>query len=50
MQSSTQKRPQLPALIVLDAVRGLDLWPVAAAPAAAHDPLPRRQQLGNPGS
>lgn len=44
------KPAQLPALIVLQAVRGTDVWPIAAAPAAARNPLPKPQPFGAPGS
>jgi hypothetical protein len=47
---TTAKPPQLPALIVLQAVRGTDPWPIAAAPTAARDALPRQQGFGAPGS
>ena len=32
---------QLPALIILEAVRGIDEWPIAAAPQSDRDPLPK---------
>jgi prepilin-type N-terminal cleavage/methylation domain-containing protein len=41
---------QLPALIVLQAVRGIDDWPIAAAPQSARDPLPKIPNMANPSS
>jgi general secretion pathway protein J len=41
---------QLPALIILEAVRGIDDWPVAAAPQSARDPLPKTPNLARPSS
>jgi prepilin-type N-terminal cleavage/methylation domain-containing protein len=41
---------QLPALVILDAVRGIDDWPVAAAPQSARDPLPKTPNLARPSS
>jgi prepilin-type N-terminal cleavage/methylation domain-containing protein len=41
---------QLPALIVLQAVRGPDSWPVAAAPQSARDPLPKTPNIFGPSS
>jgi len=41
---------QLPTLIVLEAVRGIDDWPVAAAPQGARDPLPKVPNLMRPSS
>ena len=38
---SDRKEAQLPALIVLEAIRGTENWPIAGAPQAAHDPLPK---------
>ena len=41
---------QLPALIVLQAVRGVDDWPVAAAPQSGRDPLLKTPDLARPSS
>lgn len=41
---------QLPALIVLQAVRGIDDWPIAAAPQSAREPLPKIPNLTAPAS
>jgi prepilin-type N-terminal cleavage/methylation domain-containing protein len=41
---------QLPAMIILEAVRGIDDWPVAAAPQSARDPLPKTPNLARPSS
>lgn len=41
---------QLPALVVLEAVRGDAIWPVAAAPRAIHDPAPKLQPFGGASS
>jgi len=41
---------QLPALVVRDAIRGDESWPIAAAPQAARDPLPKRPNLLGTGS
>ncbi len=38
---SDRTESQLPALIVLEAVRGNDVWPIAGAPQATRDPPPK---------
>lgn len=47
---ANQEASQMPALIVLHAVRGTEDWPLAAAPRAAHDPLPKTERLDRPSS
>lgn len=41
---------QLPALVILEAVRGTDEWPIVAAPQADRDPRPKLENLARPGS
>lgn len=41
----TRPASELPALVLLDAVRGTETWPILAAPQSAPDPLPRPGSL-----
>lgn len=49
-ETAGETASQLPALIVLQAVRGIDDWPIAAAPQSARDPLPKIPNLARPSS
>jgi len=49
-RAANGKPHELPALIILQAIRGTDWWPIAAAPAAARDPLPKMQPFAALGS
>jgi prepilin-type N-terminal cleavage/methylation domain-containing protein len=39
---------ELPALVLLNAVRGTEAWPILAAPRSGRDPLPRPANLASP--
>ena len=47
---SDEGATQLPALIVLEAIRGDTYWPIAAAPQSARDPVPKRHNFLAPAS
>jgi prepilin-type N-terminal cleavage/methylation domain-containing protein len=49
-QLGTGTASQLPALIILDAVRGTEEWPIVAAPQADRDPRPKPRVPGRPSS
>jgi prepilin-type N-terminal cleavage/methylation domain-containing protein len=49
-ETGNETASQLPAVIILEAVRGTQDWPVAAAPQSARDPLPKPPNLGRPSS
>jgi prepilin-type N-terminal cleavage/methylation domain-containing protein len=49
-QLGSQRASQLPALIILDAVRGTAEWPIVAAPQADRDPRPKPPKFGAPSS
>jgi prepilin-type N-terminal cleavage/methylation domain-containing protein len=49
-QLGSLKVSQLPALIILDAVRGTAEWPIVAAPQADRDPRPKPRDIMRPSS
>jgi prepilin-type N-terminal cleavage/methylation domain-containing protein len=49
-QPASRTASQLPSLIILDAVRGTEAWPIVAAPQADRDPRPKSPNVGRPSS